>query len=174
MPRHAHGTASQALLVASRVSARPLPGAAAMAYRLHASDRDGEEVVAPLAGSPGVAEAAMLAVMTALQAADPAVPTTLTLVSRAAFDALSHPAWTPSRSTPIAAVEARAAMLEAASAFSDLRVSLVAVTDDDEMAELAGLAQAEADAWAAERMAALPPPAMAASQTLLAAPASAA
>ncbi|MFG1480277.1 hypothetical protein V5F53_16715 [Xanthobacter sp. V4C-4] len=56
--------------------------------------------------------------------------------------------------TQTVVVAARAEMLETAAAFTDLKVAL-ADTHDAETAALQRLAQAEAEAWAAERMAAI-------------------
>ena len=127
-----------------------------MAYHLHSGGEGGpsEEVVAPLAGTLTYAAAAMLGVSAALREADPSRPTVLVVGSRYAFNALTNGAWTPGINTLLATLEARAEMLETAAAFTDLKVAL-ADTHDAETAALQRLAQAEAEAWAAERMAAI-------------------
>lgn len=140
---------------ASRISSR-CPGVSAVAYHLHsdAAGTPSEEVVAPLAGTLTVAEAAMLGVAAALREVDPSRPTVLVVGAKSAHAALTDAAWTPGPNTLLATLEARAEMLEAARAFTDLSVAL-AGTRDAEMAALQRLAQAEAEAWAAERMAAI-------------------
>ena len=140
----------QTIHVVTRAASRP--GVIALAYTIDHPDGSVEHVTAPLAGSVSRVEGALLGISEALRAADPTVPTLLRMVSTGVYATLEASEWKPSANAPIGLLEARAALLEAVGAFSDLRVELLH-QQDERLAPLMLAAKEEAEAAAAERIA---------------------
>ncbi len=142
------------LTVSTRMGSRP--GAAGVAYHLAPDMGEGEAIVAPLAGSPANGEIIYSGVAWALEALeDRTCPVLLRTRSRAAHDALTGGAAPVNEKISIGSLEARAALMELASTFSDLSVEFVPPHScplSDGLTELAGQ---EAEADLQERLAAL-------------------
>lgn len=148
------------ITVTSQRASRRGPIGVAFAIR-HAGDGRQEEIAAPLSGDyPHPEVGAVIGTLVALQAADPAHPTTLTTTSRAAAfairEAMGEPVapWSPRPDTPVAMIEARSEVMKEAKSFREgVKVRLVEAPHKvEEITRLDALAAKAAEAHLRDRL----------------------
>lgn len=127
-------------------------GVAAVVCLIERPNGRRELVSAPLLGCVERSAGTFLGAMFALGEVDPTEATVLRTSSPGVFHSLADAPWHPNRATSIGVIEARHDFLQAVRQFRSLRGEL-APKNDPTVLHLSQAAEAEARAYAAERMA---------------------